>query len=47
MGKGRQKGDYADLFDFNEEIVLPYFEPVNQLISEVEMNINSTFDQRF
>jgi uncharacterized protein (UPF0332 family) len=27
----RHKGDYADLFDFEEETVLPYFEPVEQL----------------
>src|SRR6056297_1949813 len=32
----RQKGDYDDLFDFRKEIVLPYFEPVKKLISEVE-----------
>jgi len=32
----RQKGDYDDLFDFQEENVLPYFEPVKKLISEVE-----------
>jgi uncharacterized protein (UPF0332 family) len=32
----RQKGDYDDLFDFQKEKVLPYFEPVKKLISEVE-----------
>jgi len=32
----RQKGDYDDLFDFNEEKVAPYFEPVEQPIKEVE-----------
>jgi uncharacterized protein (UPF0332 family) len=32
----RQKGDYDDLFDFQEDNVLPYFEPVKKLISEVE-----------
>jgi uncharacterized protein (UPF0332 family) len=32
----RQKGDYDDLFDFQEDKVLPYFEPVRKLISEVE-----------
>ena len=32
----RQKGDYDDLFYFRKEIVLPYFEPVKKLISEVE-----------
>lgn len=32
----RQKGDYDDLFDFDEKIVLPYFEPVEKLIKEIE-----------
>ena len=32
----RQKSDYDDLFDFDKDIVLPYFEPVKKLISEVE-----------
>ena len=32
----RQKGDYDDLFDFQEEKVLPYVEPVKKLILEVE-----------
>ncbi|MEI6050669.1 MAG: HEPN domain-containing protein [Bacteroidota bacterium] len=32
----RQKGDYDDLFDFQKEKVLPYFEPVRNLISVVE-----------
>jgi len=32
----RQKGDYDDLFDFNEEKVVPYFKPVEQLIEQVE-----------
>ena len=32
----RQKGDYDDLFDFQKDKVLPYFEPVKQLIEEVE-----------
>jgi uncharacterized protein (UPF0332 family) len=32
----RQKGDYDDLFDFNEEKVLPYFEPVKKLIELIE-----------
>lgn len=35
----RQKGDYDDLFDFNKEKVLPYFEPVNRLISTIEIMI--------
>jgi uncharacterized protein (UPF0332 family) len=32
----RQKGDYDDLFDFQQDTVLPYFEPVRKLISEAE-----------
>lgn len=32
----RQKGDYDDLFDFDKEKVLPYFEPVQKLIDLIE-----------
>lgn len=32
----RQKGDYDDLFDFQKDKVLPYFEPVEKLIAEIE-----------
>ena len=32
----RQKGDYDDLFDFEKEKVLPYFEPVKELIDTIE-----------
>jgi uncharacterized protein (UPF0332 family) len=32
----RQKGDYSDLFDFTEEKVTPYFQPVTDLIESVE-----------
>jgi uncharacterized protein (UPF0332 family) len=35
----RQKGDYDDFFDFNKDKVLPYFEPVNRLISMIEIMI--------
>ena len=35
----RQKGDYADLFDFTEEKVSPYFDPVERLIDLVEKSI--------
>jgi len=28
----RQKGDYDDLFDFDKDKVMPYFEPVNDFI---------------
>ena len=36
----RQKGDYDDLFDFSEEKVLPYLEPVKKLISTIAQEIN-------
>lgn len=32
----RQKGDYDDLFDFDEERVSLYFEPVKKLIEAIE-----------
>ena len=32
----RQKGDYDDLFDFEKDKVLPYFEPVKKLIEIIE-----------
>lgn len=32
----RQKGDYDDLFDFDEEKVIPYFEPVKKLIDLID-----------
>ncbi len=32
----RQKGDYDDLFDFDEGNVIPYFEPVSKLIEAIE-----------
>ena len=32
----RQKGDYDDFFDFNQEKVLPYFKPVEDLINIIE-----------
>lgn len=36
----RQKGDYADLFDFSEEKVTPYFNPVERLIELIEKTLN-------
>ena len=36
----RQKGDYDDMFDFNRDKVMPYFEPVRQLITIIEEMIN-------
>jgi len=32
----RQKGDYGDLFDFDKDKVMPYFEPVDDSISLIE-----------
>jgi len=36
----RQKGDYDDLFDFDQEKVLPYFNPTQKLIETVDALIN-------
>lgn len=35
----RQKGDYDDLFDFSEDKVMPYFNPVADLIKIIEGNL--------
>ena len=32
----RQKRDYDDLFDFDQEKVMPYFQPVQKLIDLIE-----------
>jgi uncharacterized protein (UPF0332 family) len=32
----RQKGDYDDLFDFDEEKVVPYFKPVQDLLQIID-----------
>jgi len=37
----RQKGDYDDMFDFSEDKVLPYFEPVSKLIELIANIINT------
>jgi len=37
----RQKGDYADLFDFTEEKVLPYYDVVKKFIIQIEKIINN------
>ncbi len=36
----RQKGDYDDLFDFDESKVQPYFSPVNKLIQIIDEFVN-------
>jgi uncharacterized protein (UPF0332 family) len=37
----RQKGDYDDLFDFEKEKVLPYLEPVKELIEIYKATLSS------
>ncbi len=37
----RQKGDYDDLFDFDKSKVMPYFEPVENLILEIELLLSN------
>jgi len=32
----RQKGDYDDLFDFDQEKVFPYFDPTQKLIESAD-----------
>jgi uncharacterized protein (UPF0332 family) len=36
----RQKGDYDDLYDFDKEKVIPYFEPVKKPIDLIENILN-------
>jgi uncharacterized protein (UPF0332 family) len=36
----RQKGDYGDLFDFNENIVEPLIVQVREFIEEIKKHIN-------
>ena len=37
----RQKGDYDDLFDFDKDKVIPYFEPVSDFILLIENMIKN------
>ena len=37
----RRKGDYDDLFDFDETKVMPYFEPVQKFLKTIETKIES------
>ena len=41
----RQKGDYDDLFDFDEKTVAPYLIPTSNLILEVKKIIQETLDK--
>ena len=36
----RQKSDYDDLYNFDKDKVIPYFEPVKQFIGIIENKIN-------
>jgi hypothetical protein len=36
----RQKGDYGDFYDFDEEKTLPLFNPVETLITTIESLIS-------
>lgn len=36
----RQKGDYGDLFDFDENMVMPLFEQVKEFIEEIKKHID-------
>ena len=37
----RQKGDYGDVTTFDEEIVRTYFEPIRELIEQIELKIKA------
>ena len=37
----RQKGDYDDMFHFENKMVLPYFEPVAKLIKLIEETLET------
>ena len=37
----RQKGDYENIFDYDEESVIPLFEPVYEMIKIIEKEINN------
>jgi len=37
----RQKGDYENIFDYDEESVKPLFEPVNEMIDIIEQEIKN------
>jgi uncharacterized protein (UPF0332 family) len=37
----RQKGDYENIFDYSSDAVLPLFQPVEELITLIETEINN------
>ena len=38
----RQKGDYENIFDYDNDSVQPLFKPVNEMIKLIEEEINNT-----
>ena len=38
----RQKGDYENVFDYENEVVEPLFEPVKEMIETIEKEINNS-----
>jgi len=38
----RQKGDYENVFDFDEDSVKPLFDPVEEMINRIEREIKNT-----
>lgn len=41
----RQKGDYENIFDYDQESVLPLFKPVEEMLTLVEGMIREEFDE--
>lgn len=41
----RQKGDYANMFDYTKETVSPLFQPVSEMLEQIEKEINNTMKQ--
>ena len=37
----RQKGDYENIFDYNQDSVQPLFEPVKEMIEKIEKEIKN------
>lgn len=40
----RQKGDYENIFDYDEEWVMPLFEPVKEMIQQIEQEIKRSIE---
>jgi uncharacterized protein (UPF0332 family) len=41
----RQKGDYDNIFDYDEESVLPLFDPVNEMLDLIESTIKNEMEK--